>query len=187
PAPVMGLSPNGVAQLALRARAGLRRSYLQAHVRNGVAPGCRWTVDHLGAYVAGALARRDTAKVEQHLARCEACRARRAELEDLGSTLRGVLLPIPLGLGALALGKWRLAAHLAPPAADPVRRALSGASAALAVLGVLGLLLLPKVEDRLHGPLQRSPAVPTGPQAVQLRGAAPAPSATAAPAGAQGA
>jgi RNA polymerase sigma factor (sigma-70 family) len=189
-APVMGLSPNGVAQLALRARAGLRRNYLQAHVRNGVARRCRWTVDHLGAYVAGALARRDLAKIEQHLAGCEACRARLADLEDLGSTLRGVLLPIPLGLGAMALGKWRLTAyatHITRGAADPVRRALSGTSAALAVLGVLGLLLLPRVEDRHHGPVQRSPAVPTAPQTVQLTGAAPAPSVTPSAAGAQAA
>jgi len=32
-APMLGLSPNGVAQLAVRARAGLRERYLQAHLR----------------------------------------------------------------------------------------------------------------------------------------------------------
>ncbi|MFP3686343.1 hypothetical protein SB847_21820, partial [Bacillus sp. SIMBA_026] len=31
-APILGLSPNAVSALALRAREGLRREYLQAHI-----------------------------------------------------------------------------------------------------------------------------------------------------------
>src|SRR3954454_1410260 len=80
---VLGMSPNAVAQLAMRARAGLRRTYLQAHVANGVSPECKYTVDRLGGYVAGALPRREITKVERHLDGCELCAARLADLEDV--------------------------------------------------------------------------------------------------------
>lgn len=85
---VLGISPNNVAQLAVRARARLRERYLQAHVRNHAPPPCQTTVDQLDAYVAGTLAlgRRD--RVDVHLAGCQACRDRLAEVEDLGVSLR---------------------------------------------------------------------------------------------------
>src|SRR5439155_953894 len=83
---------------AVRPRAGLRERYLQAHVRNHAEPRCKFTVEHLGAYVAGAISPRDLAKVDQHLAGCEDCRARKEELEDLGTTLRRVAFPLPLAL-----------------------------------------------------------------------------------------
>jgi len=98
----LGLSPNNVAQLAVRARARLRERYLQAHVRNHAQPRCQTTVDHLGAYLAGTLAERRRARVDEHLSDCPACCDRLAEVEDLGVSLRRALVPIPL----LALG-WR--------------------------------------------------------------------------------
>ncbi|HVL53782.1 MAG TPA: sigma-70 family RNA polymerase sigma factor, partial [Vitreimonas sp.] len=104
---LLGVSPNGVAQLAVRARAGLRERYLQAHLRqNDVRLGCRHTVDRLGAYAAGGLAPRDVAKVDQHLAGCDPCRARLADLQDLAPSLRRSVLPLPAGLAALALAEW---------------------------------------------------------------------------------
>lgn len=107
---LLGVSANGAAQLAVRARAGLRERYLQAHLNHGVDEDCEWTVARLGAYVGGGVAARDLAKVDQHLTGCEACRARHAELEDLGGGLRRAVLPLPLGLAAVALGRWKLAA-----------------------------------------------------------------------------
>ncbi|MEA3018927.1 MAG: hypothetical protein QOI47_451 [Actinomycetota bacterium] len=98
----LGISANGAAQLAVRARAGLRERFLQAHLKGTSDPECRFTVDRLGAYVGGALSPRDLAKVDQHLAGCESCRQRKDELEDLGTSLRRIVLPIPLALGALA-------------------------------------------------------------------------------------
>ena len=107
---LLGVSANGVAQLAVRARAGLRQRYLQAHLRDtNVGSLCRDTVDRMGAYAAGGLPPRDIAKVDQHLAGCETCRARLAELEDMAPGLRRAVLPLPAGLAALTLGKWKLA------------------------------------------------------------------------------
>lgn len=107
----LGLSANGTAQLAVRARAGLRERFLQAHVKSSgdVPTGCRFTVEHLGAYVGGGISPRDLAKVDQHLAGCEDCRARKEQLEELGTTLRRVALPIPLALGALSADRVRVA------------------------------------------------------------------------------
>jgi RNA polymerase sigma factor (sigma-70 family) len=140
-APLLGLSPNGVAQLAVRARNGLRERYLQAQVRvTEVRPACRETVERLGAYVAGALSPRDLAKVDQHLAGCDECRDRQAELEDVGGRLRHAAIPLPLALAALVKRRWKLgrvrkaAAWLAQ-----AERPLAVASAALFTLGVASL------------------------------------------------
>jgi RNA polymerase sigma factor (sigma-70 family) len=157
-AAALGLTANGAAQLAVRARAGLRERFLQAHLRGEVAPDCRFTVDHLGAYVGGGISPRDLAKVDQHLAGCETCRARKEELEDLGSTLRRIVLPLPIALagatgakvaGALVMasssagsvslaGLGRLADMAKAP--TPFMRRLAGASAAgVLALGILSI------------------------------------------------
>jgi RNA polymerase sigma factor (sigma-70 family) len=146
---LLGVSANGVAQLAVRARAGLRERFLQAHLRSDVDAGCRYTVEHLGAYVAGGLSPRDIAKVDQHLAACDECRARKEELEDLGSSLRRIVLPFPLGLAALSLGKWKATAAVGAGAAGlakdtpawllKAQRPLAVASVAMFAAGIVGV------------------------------------------------
>jgi RNA polymerase sigma factor (sigma-70 family) len=106
-ASMLGLSPNGTAQLAVRARAGLRERYLQAHLQSVEEDRCKFTVERLGAYVAGGLAARDIAKVDQHLAGCADCRARQAELEDVGTGLRRIMLPLPAVLASAAAARWK--------------------------------------------------------------------------------
>ena len=103
-ASVMGLSPNAASQLAVRARAALREAYLQAHLQGGVNAACESTVPLLGAYVAGGLAARDIAKVDQHLAACESCTERVAELEEVGDRLRRVIIPFPLAVAGAGGG-----------------------------------------------------------------------------------
>jgi hypothetical protein len=125
---LLGLTPNAAAQLAVRARAGLRERFLQAHLR-AAAGSCTFTVERLGAYVAGALAPRDVAKVDQHLAGCADCRERQAELEDLGGLLRRVAIPLPIALGAVTLSKFKLASA----SATAIRRAASGTASAARV------------------------------------------------------
>ena len=87
-AALLGVTPNACAQRAVRARARLRQRYLQAHVAPAAEPGCRATVDRLGAYVGAGLSPRDVAKVEAHLEGCETCRHRVVELRDIGTVLR---------------------------------------------------------------------------------------------------
>jgi RNA polymerase sigma factor (sigma-70 family) len=173
---MLGISANGAAQPAVRARAGLRDHFLQAHLRGEVDRECKFTVDHLGAYVGGALSARDVAKVDQHLTGCAACRRRQAELEDVGSTLRKIVLPIPLGLGAIAAARWKLAATAAAhagrkafgAAVGGVRavRPLAIAASVTLALGIIGAAVVnPDSGTELgtrprNGPRQSSGPVP---------------------------
>lgn len=151
-ATLLGVSANNAAQLAVRARAGLRQRFLQAHIRDdaaGTAGECAYTRERLGAYVGGGLAPRDIAKVDQHLAGCADCRAQLEELEDLGTTLRRVAAPLPLALGALAWKHFRDAATdtaarkgLAGLGGLGTQRAVTGASVGLLGLGIIALGIL---------------------------------------------
>ena len=99
--PLLGMKANGVAALAYRAREGLRQAYLQMHLAGGAAPqACRPTIDLLGAYVRGGLAKRETGRVDAHLDGCGHCREVFAELVDVNVGLRGIVLPIFAGAGA---------------------------------------------------------------------------------------
>lgn len=192
-ATMLGVSPNGVAQLAVRARAGLRERYLQAHLPE-VDGDCRDTVQRLGAYVGGALAPRDTARVDQHLASCDDCRARRDDLEQIGTTLRKAALPLPLiaggGIGAKLVGAAErvtrsIGAALHSGADSAVARVapVGAAAAAVFVASIAGVGI---VKDRQAGADVQSPApvaaapVKSAPVATAPQAAAAAPTAAAA-------
>ena len=101
-APILGLTANGVAALAYRAREGLRQAYLQQHLAVPSSEACTIVNRKLGAYVRGGLAKRETALVESHLEECGSCRALILELGDVNHGMRVVIAP--LILGAVAIG-----------------------------------------------------------------------------------
>ncbi|MFD0595786.1 sigma-70 family RNA polymerase sigma factor [Catellatospora coxensis] len=92
-APLLGLTPNGVAALAYRARERLRQMYLQEHIALTGNPRCHWTGSHLAGYVRAALAKRDRSKVDEHLSGCAECRRLHRELTEENAGLRGVVAP----------------------------------------------------------------------------------------------
>jgi len=100
--PLLGLAPNAVAALAYRAREGLRQAYLNAHIQARPPAGCEDIVPKLGAYVRHDLSNRDRQKVEAHLEGCERCQAIVAELEEAGSRLKILLIPLIAGIPAAA-------------------------------------------------------------------------------------
>ena len=156
-APMLGVSANGLAQLAVRARAGLRQRFLQAHLRAPVARACQFPVDKLGAYIAGGLSPRETAKVDQHLAGCADCRQQVEELEDLGSLLRRVVTPVPLALAAVSLSKWKLAMKSVSmvsrnPALNYARKPIAAAAVALFALGVIGATVFDRPDGDGNSP-----------------------------------
>nr|WP_165310689.1 sigma-70 family RNA polymerase sigma factor [Microbacterium protaetiae] len=106
-APLLGMKANAVAQLAVRAREGLRAAWVQAHLRS-VADGsdCQWTIERLGAYARGGLGKRDKGKVERHLHACARCAIVAAEAKDVSDRLALVLLPLTLGAGAAGYAAW---------------------------------------------------------------------------------
>ncbi|UKJ64992.1 sigma-70 family RNA polymerase sigma factor [Cellulosimicrobium cellulans] len=117
--PLLGLSAPATAALAYRAREGLRREWLQAHVAtDAVAPGCRWTAERLGDHARGTLSTTTRDRVEEHLTGCLACSIRAEEVDDVASRLRLVLLPLVLGVPAALGAAGTVVAPTAAPAAE---------------------------------------------------------------------
>ncbi|MGN9914774.1 sigma-70 family RNA polymerase sigma factor, partial [Phytohabitans sp. LJ34] len=96
-APMMGLTPNGVAAMAYRARERLRQNYLQEHIAADPADECRWSIERLGAHVRGGLSRRDGRRVEQHLDECRRCHLLFVELGEVNAGMREILAGALLG------------------------------------------------------------------------------------------
>ena len=96
-APVMGMTANGVAALAYRAREGLRQAYLQEHVNDTADAACQLTTSRLGAWARNGLSKRELSQVEGHLKDCDRCAGLAAELADLNSGLRGVVAVLAIG------------------------------------------------------------------------------------------
>jgi len=137
-APLMGLTANGVAALAYRAREGLRKAWLQAHVNDATASGaCQWAVSRLGDYSRHTLTDREQLRMTDHLASCAKCSIMSEEVNDVGARLAMVLLPVLLGgvaggslLASLGTAAAGAGAGVATAAAIPALPASIGVSAA---------------------------------------------------------
>ena len=103
-APLLGLSPNAVSQLAHRAREGLRQAFVSMHVHDAGEPrsACQATRANLGAYIRAGLSSREAARVSAHLECCRPCTAIYLELVEVDTDLRGLLAPLLLGGAAAA-------------------------------------------------------------------------------------
>ncbi|HET7355829.1 MAG TPA: sigma-70 family RNA polymerase sigma factor [Nocardioidaceae bacterium] len=99
-APLLGMSPNSVSALAYRAREGLRQAFLTMHLSDISEDSCRWVNEHLGAYVRHGLAKRDAAKLADHLQECRRCTAMYLELTEVNSDLKAIIAPLLLGAAA---------------------------------------------------------------------------------------
>ena len=110
-APLLGMSANSVSALAYRAREGLRQAFLTMHTSELADDDCLETHGLLGSYVRRGLARRDTARVENHLHQCRRCTSTWLELEEVNSSLSALLGPAVLGgVSAAYLGGGSVAA-----------------------------------------------------------------------------
>jgi RNA polymerase sigma factor (sigma-70 family) len=141
---LLGINANATAVLAHRAREGLRQAYLQAHLAEVQPRGCDETLQRLGAFVRGGLAKRAITKVEQHLHDCGRCRNLRDELSDLNTTLRRTVAPAILGPAAVGYlltrrgGEAASAAVAAGAGGHTARNLLAGVGA-VAVLALVGV------------------------------------------------
>lgn len=142
-AQVLGIKPNAVSSLALRAREGLRNAYLTAHLGQTDDPECREVRELLPAYDRGRLRPRAHARVEAHLEVCDDCREAAALVGGITANLGLVLLPALLGApGVAAFGG---ASPGTTPdgdgtAASRSTRPPGGGSAALSVAEVAGAI-----------------------------------------------
>ena len=161
------MSANSVSALAYRAREGLRQAYLIEHVGELDEDTCRWTHQHLGAYIRNGTSRRDAAKVEDHLTECRSCMAVYLELTEVNSNLGALLAPLLLGGAATAyVGT---AGGVALPvgiglAIGRVRDLVAGNSAAVAVAGVAASVTL--VGGAIAIGLNGSDRTPVEPSAI---------------------
>lgn len=140
-APLLGMSANAVAALAYRAREGLRQAWIQAHLAAVPAGSdCHWTTERLGAYARHGLGKRETAKVEAHLADCARCTIVAAEAKDVGSRMALVLLPLVAGVGgATAYTAWmQTGAHTVPYALGAAGAAMPAAATGGATISTIG-------------------------------------------------
>ncbi|GAA2851071.1 hypothetical protein GCM10010517_08630 [Streptosporangium fragile] len=149
-APLLGLTADGTAALAHRAREGMRQACLRAHLAEAPPPECRPSLAKLGPYVRGDLAREQSRAVDEHLDGCSGCRQVSTELANVTRSLRAVVGPLVAGpafaayLAALRgagattgggrIARWRRASR-------PVRRAVAAGAATTAVIVSAALVL----------------------------------------------
>ena len=84
----VGVNPNGVASLLIRAREGLRQAYLQAHVRQPAAKGCSEISQLLARLARDSATAAGRRRAESHLAGCLHCAEALSELLEIERTLR---------------------------------------------------------------------------------------------------
>jgi len=112
----LGIAPNAGAALVRRAREGLRRSWLAAHVGGGdPAPECRWVVERLPLAERGDATSRHQDRIDAHTAMCQDCARAALEIAAVARRLPAVLLPIVFTGGAAAE---RLLSGVPPVAPD---------------------------------------------------------------------
>jgi RNA polymerase sigma factor (sigma-70 family) len=148
-APLMGMTANGVAALSYRAREGLRKAWLQAHVADATASGeCQWAMSKLGDNARNGLSQRDAQRLTDHLETCAKCTIVSEEVDEVGSHLAMVMIPLLLGgvvggsvLATLSTPAGAMAAEMAIPAMPQAVEAVAtaGAVAAPVIAGALSL------------------------------------------------
>ncbi|ABM08205.1 sigma-70 family RNA polymerase sigma factor [Paenarthrobacter aurescens] len=199
-APLVGLTPNGVSSLALRAREGLRQAYLQQHISQTVGD-CNEYASQLGKYARNALKRTSEEKVRSHLDGCARCTALLMELNDVQGGMRAILFPLLTGIaftpGAFAaLGSAATAGGLQAAAGSTAVSGQAGAVAArtasqmwkltaaivvgvLALAGVLVWFLQPSADT--ESAVASDAASPAAPAAQETSSPSATPSSTPEP------
>ncbi|WP_240490906.1 sigma-70 family RNA polymerase sigma factor [Amycolatopsis vancoresmycina] len=94
----LGMTPNGVAALAYRAREGLRQAYLDQHVPAARRRNCRVVSGQLAKFVRDGISDHKAHRVAAHLERCADCRELAAGLRQLNSELPAAMAPLILGV-----------------------------------------------------------------------------------------
>lgn len=137
---LLGLSPNAVGALAFRAREGLRRAYLEAHLAAASDETCRSVRADLPAYVRDRLDPRRRRTVDAHLRTCAGCTAGMLEIAGINERLGALLAPALLGAsaGAAYLGTLEQAPAAAPGVAARGHRGAWVAAAVVALLLAAG-------------------------------------------------
>ena len=93
-----GMTPNGVAALAYRAREGLRQAYLDQHVPEARRRNCRVVSGQLARWVRDGVGDHKAHRITTHLDRCPDCRKLAVGLRELNEELPAAVAPLILGI-----------------------------------------------------------------------------------------
>ncbi|WP_285478896.1 sigma-70 family RNA polymerase sigma factor [Amycolatopsis sp. NBRC 101858] len=93
-----GMTPNGVAALAYRAREGLRQAYLDQHVPEARRRNCRVVSGQLARWVRDGVGDNKAHRITTHLDRCPDCRKLAVGLRELNEELPAAVAPLILGI-----------------------------------------------------------------------------------------
>jgi len=178
---ILGVNANGAANIAFRAREGLRQAWLAAHIASRPAgEGAHdWYLSRAAKYTRGKLSGAAKTRVDEHLGACESCTAAFAELQDANRKL-GLLL-LPLVLGSPAAGQFLAARgenvtpadHGASLAAKQAQTLLvSGVAVSVSVLLTAGIAVgvthRGAGEPTAAGPSVSAPADPSATSSVPV-------------------
>jgi len=97
----LGMTPNGVAALAYRAREGLRQAYLDQHVPTARRRTCRAVSGQLARWVRDGIGDHKAHRITAHLDGCADCRELAAGLRQLNEELPVAIAPLILGVPIL--------------------------------------------------------------------------------------
>lgn len=103
-AAMLGVSAAAVSSLAIRAREGLRRGYLQAHLRHDPAHRveCDFVLGRLAGWTRNPSASRSEDRIGRHLITCSDCRSVAADLREVNSSIGAIVAPALLGAAAMS-------------------------------------------------------------------------------------
>ena len=177
-AAVLGMTEQSTDQLSTRALGGLREQFAQAQLSADLQPNCQRTTIRLSGYVAGSLSELDTGRVRRHLDRCENCRVRLDEVDDLAPRLRPIVPVLPIAIEAFAVQAWLARANegagplgLRLPSGRLVpawiERSLAGATAAVVSLGITSALMLGARDDATPARIESADGSGDGEQAFR--------------------
>ena len=99
--PILGLAPNAVSSLIVRARKSLRDAWISAQLAVSTKPECQAALKEMGAYTRDALSDRARAKLELHLQGCPTCPKALDEARSL-ATIAAAVLPAVAGITGAA-------------------------------------------------------------------------------------
>lgn len=121
-APLLGLEPNAVSALAVRAREALKQNWIDAQIAGtGGTPECSVVDENLGKFTRKRVSARTQKKIDEHAAGCARCRAVIGEGAEVDRRLAAVLFPIVTGLTGAALLRDQFTAGAAVAAPVPVQ------------------------------------------------------------------
>ncbi len=139
-ATILGIRVGGVSQLGIRAREGLRRAFLDAHLVGAPTTTCSDVWPLLSGSVRGGLTAPQNKKVDGHVSECAYCRDALAELDSVNAGLGVLLAPIVLGAAAPAYLGAVGHAHGAAATSGALGAGAAETGGTAAKAGILGLV-----------------------------------------------